>query len=849
MKIMTGLSVIKFWARSYVSTYGLERFKVGVSTTGTNPGDFTIISAGAYVEAPITWTEYTYDLSAYVGQEIYVAINCVSSDAFFLLVDDFSIGVPGARHFAAGTAKDILGNLFSNPVNEKEMEKGSESVFTKAVGVPDPNIGNNKTGLSESNKIIVSGNEVDATFTGYNVYRDDVKIADNIPALLYNDLSLAPGVYTYDVKAQYLEGESEGAGPKIVEIITCPAPTGLTATNITETSADISWTAGGDETEWEYVYGEFPLPEPTGSGTATTNTTVTVNDLTSNTVYQFYVRSMCGGSLGPSTWAGPYTFATPCGTLALPLLETFELDSPTLGCWTIYNMDGGGQTWFLSSAQNHTPGGELSAYHPYGSSGYNEDGYLVSPALNITAGASLSFWSYNSFPGDYEKNSVLVSIGSPDPEDGDYVEIWTTPSVLAEWVETVLDLSSYEGQTIYIAFRYEGVFAHSWYLDDVQVAGEAPSTFQLSVDVNDKWNMVSIPGLHPVDQGIDTWWPGRDGTANVFGYTTSYTPVTEVVPGKGYWMKHIGSNTYDTGDEWPAEGFAYVPHDPIHAPLGWSLFGGYEEEIPTSGITTDPPDNIAATIWGYSTGYDPASTLVPGKAYWIKLFEEGDIFIPSGEKKGNAKIVSAPIGEDWGRIVIIDNSGRSYTLFTVKDQVNLDLYELPPVPPAGIFDVRYNSGKYAEDIRNSSQMIDMSGLEYPVKVRAENIGIRIQDVSGKLVNSRLKPGEEVIVKDNVVQKLIVMENIIPDVYALEQNYPNPFNPSTIIEFSLPEDANNVTLTVYNTLGQRVAELINSGMEAGKYSFQWNASNLASGLYIYELRANKFVSVKKMLLLK
>ncbi|MBP9583516.1 MAG: T9SS type A sorting domain-containing protein, partial [Ignavibacterium sp.] len=85
--------------------------------------------------------------------------------------------------------------------------------------------------------------------------------------------------------------------------------------------------------------------------------------------------------------------------------------------------------------------------------------------------------------------------------------------------------------------------------------------------------------------------------------------------------------------------------------------------------------------------------------------------------------------------------------------------------------------------------------------------------------------------------------------ALEQNYPNPFNPSTKIEFSIPEDVNNVRLTIYNALGQRVAELVNSKMEAGKYSYIWNASNLATGLYIYELRTDKFVSVKKMMLLK
>ncbi len=82
----------KFWAMSYTADYGLERFNVGVSTTGTAPGDFTIISGTSYIEAPIEWTEYTYPLE-YPGQTIYVGIQCVSYDAFFLLVDDFCLSV------------------------------------------------------------------------------------------------------------------------------------------------------------------------------------------------------------------------------------------------------------------------------------------------------------------------------------------------------------------------------------------------------------------------------------------------------------------------------------------------------------------------------------------------------------------------------------------------------------------------------------------------------------------------------------------------------------------------------------------------------------------------------------
>ena len=85
-------------------------------------------------------------------------------------------------------------------------------------------------------------------------------------------------------------------------------------------------------------------------------------------------------------------------------------------------------------------------------------------------------------------------------------------------------------------------------------------------------------------------------------------------------------------------------------------------------------------------------------------------------------------------------------------------------------------------------------------------------------------------------------------FELSQNYPNPFNPSTLIQFSLPQQS-TVQLKVYNTLGQLVATLVNGSLTAGVHSVTFDARSLASGLYIYRLTAGNFTSVKKMMLLK
>ena len=89
---------------------------------------------------------------------------------------------------------------------------------------------------------------------------------------------------------------------------------------------------------------------------------------------------------------------------------------------------------------------------------------------------------------------------------------------------------------------------------------------------------------------------------------------------------------------------------------------------------------------------------------------------------------------------------------------------------------------------------------------------------------------------------------VPTTIALEQNYPNPFNPSTTIAFSLP-NASHVTLKIYDILGQEVASLLDGYVTPGLHEINWNASNLASGVYFYRLQTNSVSISKKMILMK
>ncbi len=89
---------------------------------------------------------------------------------------------------------------------------------------------------------------------------------------------------------------------------------------------------------------------------------------------------------------------------------------------------------------------------------------------------------------------------------------------------------------------------------------------------------------------------------------------------------------------------------------------------------------------------------------------------------------------------------------------------------------------------------------------------------------------------------------IPLTFVLNQNYPNPFNPSTTIDFTLPK-SEFVTLKIYNILGEEVATLVNDKLQAGNHTYQFDGSNLTSGIYLYRIEGGKYSQVRKMILIK
>ncbi|MDD3536372.1 MAG: choice-of-anchor J domain-containing protein, partial [Candidatus Cloacimonetes bacterium] len=296
---------LRFWARSYVADYGLERFKVGVSTGGTAPADFTIISGASYIQAPVEWTEFTYDLTAYAGQDIRIGINCVSDDAFFFLVDDVSIGAAPAK-FAF------------NPVTNYPSVSHNRST---GIAVPAPRA-------------------LTRDLLGYKVYRDGdlISTINSGATTTYDDLGLDLGTYSYTVTAFYDGGESEPAGPVIATILHLPAPLDLAAT-VDGNDVTLEWTS--------------PEPPLTGEWITWCNPDVLGNSIGTDSAAQFDVAHMFdaadlaahqGGNLAqikfvPAHQACVYTIKVwTGGTASAPgnLVYSAVHDGFTIGEWNLH---------------------------------------------------------------------------------------------------------------------------------------------------------------------------------------------------------------------------------------------------------------------------------------------------------------------------------------------------------------------------------------------------------------------------------------------------------------------------------------------------------------------------------
>ncbi len=235
---------------------------------------------------------------------------------------------------------------------------------------------------------------------------------------------------------------------------------------------------------------------------------------------------------------------------------------------------------------------------------------------------------------------------------------------------------------------------------------------------------------------------------------------------------------------------------------------------------------------------------------------------------GNVKLAPIDCILNWGKTDTLANGAYAFPLdtaygssgtkdillpFIVNDVTNNEKMRIYISEPAATKNKRWDPGEsiilltpvqYQTSFPNFHAQIKttkpVGNIIYP------NLG----DTQAILTTRPIKTGDKFTFTSNknLFVTSVLSDKISPDKFELEQNYPNPFNPSTTISFTIPVEG-KVKLSVYNILGERVTTLVDDFKLKGNYKVQFNAHNLASGIYIYSLQFNNKIINKKMVMVK
>jgi parallel beta-helix repeat protein len=264
----------------------------------------------------------------------------------------------------------------------------------------------------------------------------------------------------------------------VVGTTSCFPVTSMNVSNITATTADLSWIPGGTEDTWEIELGlEGFIPSQIATHTVNVNPNTTLAGLNYATDYEFYIRAFCDPDY--SIWTGPYSFSTPCGVLIAPFVEDFEIIPPL--CWSVYSITT--QNWAISPNASGYGIGSNSAIAQFYSYPDEIPFYLITPEFDASALTSpvLKFdFAYAAYSGEIDELSIYYSTDGgaslfllQNMQGGPTGSLNTGGTTTSSFIPTAAQWNSIEialpAGTNLIVFEALSDYGNNLYIDNVAV--------------------------------------------------------------------------------------------------------------------------------------------------------------------------------------------------------------------------------------------------------------------------------------------------------------------------------------------------------------------------------------------
>ena len=246
------------------------------------------------------------------------------------------------------------------------------------------------------------------------------------------------------------------------QVISCPQVSSITVSNISTSSAELSWTEGGTESLWNIEYGLAGYTQGSGTTLSASTNPYTLNGLTSGTIYDIYIQADCGAG-DTSSWVGPLSFTTLCETFNVPYTENFDSTStgtstnPTVpNCWSF--IDGGSGYGYVSSTA-------ANSFYLYNVSDMSGDYILVSPETNALSSGT----NRVSFDVDGSMSQDLIVGTLSDPADSStFTAIETITLATTDYESYVVNIPS--GTDLHVGFKHGQTGTYdAYYLDNIVV--------------------------------------------------------------------------------------------------------------------------------------------------------------------------------------------------------------------------------------------------------------------------------------------------------------------------------------------------------------------------------------------